>query len=346
MDATARRAAFEACEPKIWWERNLFSTLVIVDPSIAIDILRSTDFALPDLRALVREMRRRQPNSFIHLQPALELLPIFLENQDHTRIRKILGQYLSSKHHEIEQRLPNVICGLLDSIPQSGEINLVTQLLTPLIGDVFSKLVDRDLSEEVMGLRLGKMFEVKHTMASLSKLDVMLERVCQFLGTDPSSDEDEFICQLNCLVFGVENVISTLAENLFLAFQLSGGTAPAQLPPYPVEVMISTTHRSAISPTEIAGHRVKPSDIIRIHLEPFGYSNDRAINSALFGAGRHACIGKQLTLTIWKHLTEQFNSRKFAGVVTEFESDRSHSFHVTKTLKIVCPDKADRVITT
>ena len=340
MDASARRAAFEACEPKIWWERSLFSTLVIVDPTVAADVLRSANFVLPDLRALVRELRSRQPDSFGHLQPALELLPIFLENESHARIRKILGQYLLSKHHEIEQRLPVIICELLDGLPQSGEVDLVPQLLSPLVGDVFSKLIDRDLSEEVMGLRLGKMFEVKHTMASLSRLDDMLERVYSFLGEDCDADEEKFICQLNCLVFGVENVLSTLAENLLSAFQASGGSTPAQLPLYPVEVMISTTHRSAVSPTEIAGHRVEPRDIIRIHLEPFGYSSERTVNAGLFGTGRHACIGKQLSLTIWKHLTEQFNSREFTGIVTEFDSDRSHSFHVAKTLKVMILNKA------
>jgi cytochrome P450 len=340
-DAAARREAFESCEPKIWWERSLFPMLVITDPAVGAEVMRSTDFIVPDLRVLVREIQRRQPQSLEHLQPMLELLPVFLENESHARIRKILGPFLSAKLRDIEPKLPGIIGGLLDGLPRGGEADLLSGFLVPLTREVFSILVERELTDEVMGLALGRMFDAKQTLAALSRLDQMMQRAIAFLDTKSSADDD-FICRLNCIIFGIDNVMSTLAENIMVAFQASNGVTPAKLPAYPAEVMLSSTIRHAIKPTEIAGHRVEPSDLIRIHLAPFAYSTDKALNAAVFGLGRHACIGKQLSLSIWKHLVEQFNSRKLAGTVTAFESDSTHSFHVARTLKVTITPLPDR----
>jgi hypothetical protein len=332
-NAAARRAAFEACEPKIWWERSLFPMLVITDPTIGAEVMRSTDFIVPDLRVLVRDIRLRDPSSLEHLQPALEVLPVFLENESHARVRKILGQFLLAKLREIEPEMPHLMRRLLDGLPESGEADLLSEFLVPLIREVFSTLIEREPTDDIMGLTLGRMFDAKQSPAALSRLDQMMKRAIDFIDGGSPEDED-FICRLNCLVFGIDNVMSTLAENIMVAFEESNGERPAQLPTYPVEMMLSSTLRHAVRPTEIAGHRVEPRDLIRIHLAPFAYSADKTVNTGIFGAGRHSCIGKQLSLTIWKHLVEQFNARAITGTVAAFESESTHSFHVTKTLKV------------
>jgi hypothetical protein len=332
-DLAARRAALEATEPKIWWEHGLYSTLVITDPTIGADIMRSPNFIAPDLRILVREIRRQHPTSLKNLQPALELLPVFLEDENHARIKKILGQFLAAGLRELEPALPSLVRGRLEELPSSGEVDLVETLLAPLTREVFSRLVGRNLTDDVMTLALGRIFDSKHNFTSLRRLDQMLDRVLAFFETTSTSDDD-FICRLNCLVFGIDSVMSTLAQNIAIAFDSSRGHEAAQLPGYPIQVMIATTHRHAIAATQIAEHRVQPSDLIRIHLEPFVISSDKALNTAIFGVGRHACIGKQLALSIWKHLADGFNALKLRGTVSDYVCEYSHSFNIVKSLKV------------
>ena len=332
-DATVRRAAFEDLEPKIWWEKNVLPTLVIADPEIGAEVMRNTNFVVPDLRGLASAVASRHSVSIDYLQEALELLPPFLEGERHAWIRKLIGQYLSVKLREIEPELPGLIHSLLHQLPRPGETDLIRQLLAPLTKHVFSGLAGRELTAQIMDFKLAKIFEMSHTVGSFGKLDNVLERTFAFLDKRSDGDE-EFICQLCSLVFGVDNVMSTLAENLAAAFQTSNGTAPALLPDFPVEAMISSTHRRAVMPDEIAGHRVQPNDIIRIHIEPFGYSREKTLNAALFGVGRHACIGKQLTMRIWKHLSEQFNAQSMSGTIMDYQSEHTHSFNFVRTLKV------------
>lgn len=333
QDMAARRAAFEALAPKIWWERHVSPTLVIMDAAVAADVLRNPLFVMPDLRGLLRELRSRHPLRLEHLQQALELLPPFLEGEPHARIRKLLGQYLSAKRPEIEAELPGLISALLDGLKRPGTNDLIPDLLVPLTRRVFSTLSGRELTDQIMETRLARIFEAGHSAGSLSKLEQMLERVFDFLDAEDTADED-FICRLCCIVFGIDNIISTLAENIVSAFQASTGTAPARLPHYPVELMLSATYRRPTGEAEVAGHTVHPGNLVRIHIEPFGYSADKAMNAGLFGIGRHACIGKQLSLDIWKHLSVQFNARALVGRITDYQCDPTHSFNFVKTLKV------------
>lgn len=332
-DAAARRAAFSAREPKIWWEQHVYPTLVIIDPVVAAEALRRPDLVIPDLRRVVREIRTRHDVPLPALLHAMDFLPLFLEGEAHTRIRKLLGPFLSARLREVEPELPALIHGLLAGLPVDGKVEFVSQLLLPLSRDVFSSLVGRDLTEEITGFSLIRIFEAAHGVTSLSRLDGMIDRVFSFLDSDGCEDDD-FICRLCCLVFGFDNVLSTLAENLAASFQSSNGTTPAQLPAFPTEVMLSASYRHALEETALAGHKLKPNTLVRIHLEPFGYSGDKTLNAALFGVGRHACIGKQLTLSVWKHLSEAFNALKIRGAISAYDCECSHSFNFVKTLEV------------
>lgn len=333
QDTAARRAAFDAIDPKIWWERHVSPTLVIMDAAVAADVLRNPLFVMPDLPALVREVRNRHPLQVEHLQQTLALLPPFLEGAAHGRIRKLLGQYLAAMRPEIEAELPGVICALLDGLERPGNVDFVHELVVPLIRHVFSKLAGKELTDEIMAAKLIGIFEAGQSAGSLSKLDQMLCQVFDFLDSADQAD-DEFICRLCSIIFGVDNLISTLAENVASAFQRSDGAAPAKLPPFPVESMLSVTYRRTTEATTIAGYAVQPSNLVRVQLEPFGYSPDKALNTGLFGVGRHACVGKQLSLDIWKHLMAQFNGRAFVGRITDCQCAPTHSFNFVKTLKV------------
>ena len=332
-DAAARRAAFDGCEPKIWWETGFIPTLVIADADIAAEAMRRADFIIPDHRALVDDIKRRYHRPFDYLSKTMDILPVFLEGERHAAVRKLLGQFLSAKLRELEPRLPDIVRAHLDRLPRTGDADLVSQLLVPFTREVFSELAERELTDQVMDMTLGRIFEATQTVSSLGRLDNWFERLFSFLDAGPPGDE-RFICQLCCLVFGVDNVLSTLAENMVAAFQQADGAHPARLPAYPVETMVSVTHRKAIAPTTIAGHPVQASDLIRIHIEPFGYSADKSANAALFGAGRHACVGKQISLSIWRHLSEQFNDRKIRGTITDYQSESTHTFNFVRTLKV------------
>ncbi len=58
-----------------------------------------------------------------------------------------------------------------------------------------------------------------------------------------------------------------------------------------------------------------------------GYAEDKSLN-----AGRHACVGKQLSLAVWKHLADAFNGRRMLGHITDYTCNCTHSFNFVEAL--------------
>ena len=285
-DAAARRAAFDGCEPKIWWETGFIPTLVITDADIAAEAMRRADFIIPDHRALVDDIKRRYHRPFDYLSKTMDILPVFLEGERHAAVRKLLGQFLSAKLRELEPRLPGIVRAHLDRLPRTGDADLVSQLLVPFTREVFSELAERELTDQVMDMTLGRIFEATQTVSSLGRLDNWFERLFSFLDAGPPGDE-RFICQLCCLVFGVDNVLSTLAENMVAAFQQANDTIPARLPAYPVETMVSVTHRKAVAPAVILTQVPVEVDIKVLLLYDIEIDKEKYGNAITFNSQRH-----------------------------------------------------------
>jgi cytochrome P450 len=333
MDAGQRRAAFAALEPKVWLEQSIFSTLVVADAAIVAKVMRDSNFVKPDIPSVAREISQRHGSPLARVQATVDVLPLFFEGEKHMRLRKVLAAFLAAKLKEMEPDLPRIVGNLIAALPDSGEVDFVEQLIAPFTRDVFSRLAGKDLTDDIMSLTLINIFDGKHSPISLSRMEGMLEKVFAFFEA-LGEDDDGFICRLCCLVFGLDNMLSTLSENVAAAFQASNGVTPAELPAYPAEVMIAATYRLPLAATEFAGHTVPKGMLVRLQLAPAGYSADRSLTAALFGVGRHACIGKQLSLAMWKHLTEQFNARAFRGRITQYRHHSTHSFNFIQELRV------------
>ena len=69
-------------------------------------------------------------------------------------------------------------------------------------------------------------------------------------------------------------------------------------------------------------------------MQTLGYSEQPALKAAIFGAGIHSCVGKQLSLKIWSHLKDSFNGLGLRAEITEYELVPSHFFAHYRSVKI------------
>jgi cytochrome P450 len=63
--------------------------------------------------------------------------------------------------------------------------------------------------------------------------------------------------------------------------------------------------RIVAEPFEYQGTTFRQGERIRILLQSFQYSGNPADRMRLFGAGIHACLGRQLSLEIWSLVTNR-----------------------------------------
>ena len=331
--APNRRKVFEQLSPKIWWEHDVLKTLVVADPVVAAEILRSPFYVVPDLRQIVSKIEQRYATPLDYIRKSMDILPLFLEGKPRVELRKLFGQFLSGKLRGLEPQLDSMVARALVPLERDGEVELMSEVIRPLVKDVMSSLAGVELTDTIMKLQLGGIFQVNKNVSGLKKLQQTFKEVFEFLETG-NPKADLFVCRLCCVVFGSDNLQSTIAENIMAVSEQTNTGVPLELPSYPVETALSATFRRPIHAFEVAGFQVEPDELIRIQLEPFGYGTGSEITNMMFGAGAHACIGKQVSLRVWSQFSKHFNRLRVVGEVLAYHAETTHSLNFVQSLKM------------
>ena len=202
--APNRRKVFAGLSPKIWWEHDILKTLVVADPAVAAKILRSPNFVVPDLRQIVDRIELRYATPLDYIRKSMDVLPLFLEGRPQAEIRKLFGQFLSTKLRELEPLLEGMVTRSILPLERGGEIELMSEVIRPLVKEVMSQLAGVELTDSIMALQLGGIFQVNKNVSGLRKLQETYRQVFEFLEQE-NPERDLFVCRLCCVVFGSDN---------------------------------------------------------------------------------------------------------------------------------------------
>src|SRR5262245_26886262 len=76
-----------------------------------------------------------------------------------------------------------------------------------------------------------------------------------------------------------------------------------RFPQYPPETGVPYVERRVETPFVLCHCEFKQGDRVRIFLQSFAYAHDAESRANFFGAGSHACLGRPLSMEIWKGVT-------------------------------------------
>jgi cytochrome P450 len=331
--ARNRQALFASLPQKVWLETDLLRVWVVAEPQTCVDILRSPSVATVDLLTIVGHVEAAAGISLQNVRTANSYLPALLEGPPHAELRKALAKFLAYGLRKIELQLPELVQAALAPLTTPGTVDAYRDVTRPLVANVISVLIGQELTRDIQDLDLGIIFAVNKSPGKLRKLDADYGAALAFLARS-SHDPMEVACKLCCLTFGIDTLTMTIIENILLALSDKVATEAAALPDYPIETGVPVTWRRALRDCEFGPHRFSAGDILRIQLQPLGYSDQTELKAAIFGAGIHSCVGKQLSLKIWSHLKDSFNGLGLRAEITEYELVPSHFIAHYRSVKI------------
>ena len=101
----------------------------------------------------------------------------------------------------------------------------------------------------------------------------------------------------------------TLGESLHQIFLTNRGRLLSEIdyPKTPPTTGVPFIERIVAEPFEYEGVALRKGERIRILLQSFQYSGEPADHIRIFGAGIHACLGRQLSLEIWSLITSKLS---------------------------------------
>ena len=323
--APDRHGHFAGLEPKVWLESSFLRTWVIAEPSLIVEILRSRNASVLNVDDMIGAIERAYGVEFPNVRFAARHLPLFLEGENHAEQRRNSSKYLAGRMRDMESHLPLLVERHLKPLRSKGRIDLVSEVTEPLVRDITSIFVERQVTEEIAALNLLDVFALNKSLARFKDLDLRVGRAKEFLAVE-NEDEELLGSRFSALSMGYETILVMLTEGLQLAFRRHPADAgdPIVLPAFPIETGVPVSYRRAVTDFEMAGHAFKEGDLLRLQLQVLGYSDREEDRPGIFGAGMHSCVGKQVSLRIWTHLKQAFDALQLRGRVRSYDLVPSH----------------------
>lgn len=323
--AADRHEYLAGLSPKVWLERSFLRTWVIADPSLIVKLLRSGHAVILDVDDMISAIERGYGVEFPNVRFASRYLPLFLEGEAHAEQRRNFSRYLAGRLPDLESHLPALAERHLQPFGNKGSVELMAEITGPLVRDITSIFVQRPVTPEIGALDLLDVFALNKNLTRFKDLDLRVGKARAFLATE-GEDKKLLGCRFSALVMGYETLLTMLTEGLHQAFRnppCDGGDHVV-LPDFPVETGVPISYRRAFDDFEMAGHAFKAGDLLRLQLQALGYSPREEDHKWIFGAGTHSCVGKQISLRIWKEVKRVLDAMKMRGRITSSVLEPSH----------------------
>jgi hypothetical protein len=229
--APDRRERFAALDPKVWLETALLRTWVVAEPALIIELLRDPRAVILSIDDMIGAVERNYAVEFPHVRFAARHLPLFLENDPHAERRRSFSKYLAARLTALEARLPDIVGRHLRPLQNKGRVEIVSQVIGPLVREVTATFADRPLAGEIESLDLLDLFALNKSLARFKDLE---RRVGQAIASlEPAGKDDETLGnRFTALVMGLETLKAMLIEGLRSAFagEACANDRPAMLP--------------------------------------------------------------------------------------------------------------------
>ena len=323
--APDRRHRYARLEPKIWLESSLLRTWVVAEPSVIVHLLRDPRTVILSVAEMMDAIEHAHGIAFPNVRYAANHLPLFLEGNGHAEQRRRFSRYLAGRVPDLERVLPDLMERHLGAFKNRGTVDLLSDVMEPLVHDINELLVGQDLPAEIGALYLLDLFALNKSVSRFKDLDTRTARALQCLRTR-DSDETSVADRFTALVMGFETLMTMLVEGLVSAFSAASEDTGdrATLPAHPVETGVPISYRRVNADIELSGLEFKAGDLLRLQLQTLGYVPRAVDRTWIFGAGVHSCVGKQVSLRIWSELRRAFDAMLLKGRLRSYELVPSH----------------------
>lgn len=307
---------------EIFFNEELKSWFVF-KPELVIDLLRDDErLVMPDTVANIRMLESRYRRQFPNLGFAASCIPLLLNGQVHREIRRGLADLISRGRPRIMAALPELMARHIEPLDRQANPEWLSAGLSPLVGDVFGLMCNCPEPLPFPKLALTRLFDRFVSLAALGEAEKQLGQLRQRLAeTAPDVDQAQAVA---LLVLGRDSLLGTLASTLHTVLSQNQGRRFADIafPDFPPDTGVAVAERIATADIAVGARTIAAGERVRMYFQPISDTGS-ANKQALFGAGAHSCLGRPISLDVWRAMIESFKafSSQVISVACEFEAN-------------------------
>lgn len=282
-------------------------TWIVTDPSDCRQLISSGKLQPATYAEDYRLLSQRFNINFSALVFAFSYIPLCQHGDRHARSRRMASEFLAARRTVVAERIPEVTARHLSAFKRAGNLEVMSDAIEPMILEYICLIA---------GIEVEAVHECRHASlifdrsSGLNKRQAMETEIAALkkaivLHLGEGAPEDEVGLRLAYVILGMDPLKGMLGESLHAIFESNAGRKLTEIrfPKLPTETGVPFIERIVVIPFGFKDVAFKPGDRVRIFLQSFAAEPSDLSRSSFFGAGRHTCLGRSLSIEIWNGVT-------------------------------------------
>ena len=283
---------------------------MIFDPGLILSVLQSEDFKVSMSSEEIAALGQKLKVDLSAIEQVTDHMPVAHEGHVHSCLRKsmalLIGKNSDAALHSFRAYLSNRAETIFAT---EGNADLFRHLLAPGVAILMSALCELDLAPMNEELAPSQILD---RLLSANRRKLINNKIAKIMDAGRDKHPGENIALRTAMaVLGSDTLLATLSENLIYALERNPDSLLSEIC-WEVNFILTGApyiERTAIKNVLLQDARILPGQRLRLYLDVFGMSN--AIpGDSYFGVGKHACLGRSISLKVWNILTTSLSRYK------------------------------------
>lgn len=310
---------------------------IVADPDLCRELLSAPALYPAPALEHYRNMPSGFGDQFASVAFAFEHIPLSMYGERHTEARRRASTFIAGRHHAIHAWVADELPEHLQPFKQPGRVELMGEVIKPMVRGLFATLVDTDLPDRLALDSVSQVFDKSIGMSRRITLEADMAQLEAHLREQLGEmSEDDVGMRLGLLVVGKDALVGTLAESLCQLFR-DNADVPLEgisFPKMPHHTAVPFVERIAAAAVSVAGLDLAEGDRVRLVLQTYGHS-PASEHHRYFGAGAHACLGRPLSLELWSTVAASLSKLTSRVRVLDYQLPAdSYVFNVPTTFEV------------
>jgi len=296
----AKQTLYRAAAP-LSWSKRLNSWLTF-DPAIIRAIQKSSAFRVADHHGETARIRARLGIDLSNIERTVNGMPMGVEGPEHAKRRRGLAQVLVQRGDAALSHFARLAQDLCQkNLGQPGARELIADLFEPLALCLASQLSGLALQPYAGRSFPAQLFDKSLGLSRRKLVDQQIADLRQeSIERCPAGDSDKAV---SLAILGNDTLLGAMALSFV---ERMGAQANAQLCEIDWGTHLTRTsvpfiERVALRDVVFGTTTIKAGQSARLYVDRFCFE-DQGQHDAIFGTGRHVCLGRSISQRAWSLL--------------------------------------------
>ncbi len=282
----------------------VLASWIVTNPDTVTELIRQ-----PQVRVahVFEDLSEEVKSVFPNLAFAFRCVPLCMNGEAHRRMRRRMAEVMGANRGETVRVIQHAVETYVGRLESCAEIDLIAEVLRPLGSEVVAAVSGSALPAKPEFDRLSIVMDQWMSLKHRRSVEATLQDARDIIRSQlkPDDPPDEEAARLALHILGRDALVGTLGESLHRILESARQTKLSKIayPALPPETGVPFAERRIGESFEYRGHAFEAGQRIRFRLQGLVYSEDPTDRERIFGIGVHTCLGRQVGLEVWGHLT-------------------------------------------